>query len=213
MRAGLNAVAAVRADRRGDHEEQEALRRPHAEERLGGDDGGPDVERRAGRRRHPVGVGAHQRHDRLAHQRLVDRRDAEPIGAVVHPLAVPVEAEEPDLAVGAAERLEAVEHLLGVVEHRRGGIERKRPVGNDARIEPAALALPVGDRHVIGEGAAEDQLAVLGTRLSRRREVKREGRRRRRHGREDISSPPGRARPARTLTLTLSRCRGRGDRM
>ena len=96
------------------------------------------------------------------------------IGAVVHPLAVPVEAEEPDLVVGAAERLEAVEHLLGVVEHRRGGVERERPVRNDARIEPAALALPVGDRHVVGERPPEDELAVLRTRLARRREVQHE---------------------------------------
>ena len=82
-----------------------------------------------------------------------------------------VEAEEADLAVGAAERLEAVEHLLRVVEHRRRRIERERAIGDDARIEPATLRFPVGERHVVGERPPEHELAVLGTRLARRCEL------------------------------------------
>ena len=88
--------------------------------------------------------------------------------------AMALEAEEPDLAVAAPERLEAVEHLLRVVKHRGRGIERERAVRNDARIEPAPLAVVVDHRHVVGEGPAEDQLAVLRPRLPRRGEVKRQ---------------------------------------
>src|SRR4029079_1077544 len=55
--------------------------------------------------------------------------------AVVHALAVRVEPEEPDLAVGAAESLEAVEHLLRVMKNRRGGVQRERPGRSDDPLE------------------------------------------------------------------------------
>ena len=57
----------------------------------------------------------------------------------MQPLAVAVDAEEAHLAVDAAEGLEAVEHLLRVVKHRGRRIEAERRVGDDARVEPAAV--------------------------------------------------------------------------
>src|SRR5262249_5149678 len=78
-------------------------------------------------------------------------------------------AEEPDLAVAAAERLEPLEEPLAVVQDGGRRVERERAIGLDSRVVPALLLFEVHDEHVVGEELTEPQLAVLGLGLPRRR--------------------------------------------
>jgi len=95
------------------------------------------------RRGHPVLLDADERHERPQrepgssggmHRRFEDWMSR------VHVL---LRSEEADAAVAAAERLETVEHRLGVVQHGRRRVHRERPVRLDARVVPALLLLEV----------------------------------------------------------------------
>jgi len=65
-------------------------------------------------------------------------------------------------------RLEALEDLLRVVQHRGRRLELDRAVGRDARAVPSALLRPADVDHVVGEVLAEaglgEDVGVLGCR-------------------------------------------------
>ncbi len=163
----LHAFLVVGPDRREDQEVQVAVRRMHAQHHVGRDDGRPQVERRARLARHPVRIHADQRVEGCAHD--VDRhlRHAHDLRGAVEALRVAIGAEQPDLPVIAAERLEPVEDRLAVVQHRGRGIEAERPVGFDAGVEPAAAFLVVHQEHVVGQHLAETQRIIRRLRLRR----------------------------------------------
>ena len=83
----------------------------------------------------------------------------------LHTGRVLVGAERADRAVGVPVRLQALEDLLPVVQHRGGRVELDRPVRRDARAVPSALLGPADVGHVVGEvvaepGVGEDRLAL-----------------------------------------------------
>ena len=65
-------------------------------------------------------------------------------------------------AVGAAERLQAVENGLAVMQHAGGGVQRERRVRDDARVMPAGARPRIHEEHVVGEDFAELQRVVGG---------------------------------------------------
>jgi hypothetical protein len=158
---GRQSLRIVGADRRQDHVVEILPGRPHAEEWLAGDHRGPDVERRTDRRRDPLAVDVDQGRPRLQDQVGIDGRDAHALGRPVEPGDVLVGTEQPDLAVPAAEPLQALEERLAVVQDGGRRIERERSVGLDPGVVPALLLLEVRDEHVIGEHVAEGQVLVL----------------------------------------------------
>ena len=65
------------------------------------------------------------------------------------------QAEQPNAAVLATERLQPVEDRLAVVQHTSGGIQGERPVRHNAWIVPAFALMEVHQEHVVGEDLAE----------------------------------------------------------
>src|SRR5690606_36437743 len=63
--------------------------------------------------------------------------------------------EGPHRAVGVAEGLQALEDLLAVVQHRRGGRELQRAEGEHLSPAPAALDGPSGVSHEVRVALAE----------------------------------------------------------
>src|SRR2546430_1624173 len=165
----VHAFRVIGPDRRDDDEVEILLGRPHAEERLAGDDGRTHVERRPHARRRPVAIDVDQRRPGLQHHLGIERRNAHALGRPVQALDVLLGTEEADLAVATAERLEALEQALAVVQHGRGWIHRERTVGLDARVVPALLLLEVHHEHVVGEDVAEGEVLVLWLLLLRGR--------------------------------------------
>ena len=78
------------------------------------------------------------------------RRGVEALGIAVRP-------EQVDVAVGAPVGLGAVEDHLAVVVDGRGRVQGQRPVGLDACVVPAALAVVAPREHARGEVATEAQ--------------------------------------------------------
>jgi hypothetical protein len=78
-------------------------------------------------------------------------------------------AEEPDLAIPAAEGLETLEQSLPVVQHRGRRVQVERSVRLDPGVVPALLLLKVHHEHVVGEDGAEAELGVLRLGLLRSR--------------------------------------------
>jgi len=87
--------------------------------------------------------------------------------AGVEPRGVGLRAEHHDGPAVLLVRLEALEELLGVVEHRGRRVERERAIRLQLPVMPAAVGAPAQRDHVIGEGLAEprclqDSLALGG---------------------------------------------------
>ena len=161
----VHAFLVVGADRADDHVIQVAVRGMHAEEGLRRDDGGADVQRGAGQRGHPALVHLHQGADGFLDHGGIEFRDAEVVRGAVEAAGVVAGAEQADLAVGAAERLQAVEDRLAVVQDAGGGVQGERRVRLDARIMPALPGLIVHQEHVVGEDFSERQRLIGGGRL------------------------------------------------
>ena len=73
-------------------------------------------------------------------------------------MGVPVGTESPDSAILVPIRLEALEDLLGIVQHGSRRVQSERPVGHDCRVVPAISGRPGGDCHVVGEVHAESRI-------------------------------------------------------
>ena len=112
----VHAFLVVSADRADDHVVQVAVRGMHAEEGLGRDDGGADIQRGARHRGHPALVDLHQRADRFLDHGGIEFRDAQVVRRAVEAAGVVGQAEEADLAVRAAKCFQAVEDRLAVVQ-------------------------------------------------------------------------------------------------
>ena len=128
------------ARRAGDHEELVLARRAHAEERLGSEHEGPQVERPAIDRGKPRGVLADDLAAGLDEQVFGQVRHRQPVGRMVEPRGVALGTEQRDAAVGVAIGLQAFEDLLRIMQHRAGGIEQDRLARADAGGVPAAPA-------------------------------------------------------------------------
>ena len=133
----------------------------NAQHNIGSDHGRTDIQRRAGRRRHPVRIRLEQ--GKQAGKRLlhVDGRHSHARGRAVHSFKVVARAEELQSAVLAAVALHALKDLLRIVKHRAGGIHGKRAIGHHAGIIPAAPQLVIHDKHMVGEDLSETQLAII----------------------------------------------------
>src|SRR5215472_6051143 len=94
------------------------------------------------------------------HEFGVERRNAETLTGLVKAVDVGLRTEETDHAVAAAKRLQAVEHGLSVMQHRRCGIDGEGLVGHDPWIVPAPALGVVQLKHVVGEDGAELQGVV-----------------------------------------------------
>ena len=155
----LQATLIVSAGGREDDHEQECLRHIHAQERLGGDDEGADIEGGARLGGDPVLVhgddGLHGLHEVLHG----DLGDAQTVVGVVGPLGVHVGAEEIVGAVGGLVSLQAFKHLLAIVEHHAGGGQSQVVERLDAGVVPALPSGIVHQEHVVREDLAEAQLA------------------------------------------------------
>ena len=85
----------------------------------------------------------------------------------LHAPGVFLRAEQQHAAVRGAVRLHALEALLRVVEHQRGGVQRQRMVRLDAGRVPAAALGVIHDEHMVGVMAAEAQIFFVRLRLRR----------------------------------------------
>ena len=150
-----------------DDDELVLLGRTHAEEGLGRDHEGPQVERAALDRGIPVAVDLEQRLDRAKEQLLRQGRHGEPLGRGIEARGVGLGPEQAERAVGVTIGLEPFEDLLRIVQHARCGIEADRLARAEDGGLPAAQRLVIVDHHhVIGEHGAEarigDQLLAGG---------------------------------------------------
>ena len=154
-----HALAEVRARRTRDHVVRRLLRGAHAEEGLGGDHEGAEIQAAFRRRRHPFVVDRDQLAQRLGELGHRQLRQGQARGGTLQARAVGVGAEGPDRAVGMPVGLDAFEDFLAVMQHRRGRIQRQRAVGAHLRVVPAIRLVPLDGDHVVGEMLAEADLA------------------------------------------------------
>ena len=75
--------------------------------------------------------------------------------------------EELDVTVGRLVCLESLEHLLRVVEHHSGRVEREILIGDDSRVVPALAFGVVHNEHMVGKVVAEAELVLIGLLLRR----------------------------------------------
>ena len=140
----------------GDHREQVRGRGPvDAEAAVGGDHERPQVEAVPLLRRNPVPVLRHEQVDCADERRLGQFRHGHPARRPVEPCRVRLRAERHDRAARLPVRLQALENLLRVVEHRGGGFERDRAVRLKLAVMPAPVIRPADRHHVVGEDLAE----------------------------------------------------------
>ena len=159
---GGQAALVVGAGGAEDDDEQIGLGGGHAQELVGGDDEGADVQARARLGGDPVLVDGHDLLDRLHEVLLGDFGDAQPVVGFIRPLGVHVRPEQVGLAVRAAIGLQALEHRLPIVEHHGRGVQRYLLIGHDAGVVPALALGVIHDKHVVGEDVAEAQLLARG---------------------------------------------------
>ena len=160
---GGQAALIVRAGGAEDDDEQVSLGGSHAQELVGGDHERADVQRRARLGGDPVLVHRHDGLDGLHEVLLGDLGDAQAVVGGVGSLGVHVRPEQEGLAVVAAIRLQALEHLLPVVEHHRRRGQRNILIRHDPGVMPALAFGVVHHKHVIGKDVPKAQL------LARRR--------------------------------------------
>ena len=141
----------------GGDEEEGLLGGLDAELGLGADDGGAEVEEgaRAGAGQPLGAVDRDELVDELLELGGLEAGQGDAEGAHEHALGVEVGAEEAELAVEAAEDLEALEALGRVVQDRGGGHEAEGPVGLELGGGPAGRVLPAGRDHVVGADGLE----------------------------------------------------------
>ena len=134
----LLAALEIGADGRGDHHEPVFRRRTDAEKRLVGEHERAQVEA-AVAARDPLDVDLDQLLDRAQERRLGQHGHRQPLGRGLEAARVLLGAEQGDAAVLEAVGLEALEDLLGVVQHGAGRIEDERLARPELRVAPAAL--------------------------------------------------------------------------
>src|SRR5450830_811093 len=162
----LDATREVPADRRGDHQVLDLVRRAHAEEALGGVHEGAQVQGQlVAALGNPGQVGPDQGRDRAEEVRLAERRERESLGRRRESLGIRLGPEQPDRSVVVPVGLEPLEDLLPVMQHRGSRVQLRGRVRFDPPIVPAAREGPRDARHVVGEDRAElrcgDQLGTL----------------------------------------------------
>lgn len=142
---------------RGGDEEEGLLGSLDAELGLGADDSGADVEEGAGTGLgEPLGaIDGDELGDELLNLDGVEAGEGDTEGGHEQALGVQVGAEEAELAIEAAEDLETLEALGGVVKDGSGGHEGDGAVGLELRDAPAGLVVPGGGDHVVGADGLE----------------------------------------------------------
>ena len=128
---------------------------------IGGKDEGSDIKRGAVGMGHPVPVHPHQGLHGLNKVLRRHRGDTHPVAGVDAALGVAVGAEELDVPGGGAVGLQALEQLLGVVEHHGGRVQGEGLIGDNPGIVPAFALGVVHQEHVVGENLAEAQLTLI----------------------------------------------------
>ena len=123
---------------------------------------GSEVQRGTFCGRSPVLFELDELGQRLHETVLGQLRQAQTLGGIVHAADILDGSEELDLAVGAAISLKTFEYLGTVVQYGRAGMDGKALKGNDAGIVPAFFAVPVPDKHMIGENLAEAEGRRIG---------------------------------------------------
>ena len=141
------------------------MRRMHAQHHIGRDDGGAQIQRGAGFARHPFMFKPNQRIKALANDIHRQFRHAHDLARAIEALRMAIRAEQADLIIIAAKRLEPIKNRLAVMQHGCRGIEAERPIGDDPRRMPALIFLIIHQEHVIGQHLAEGKLIIGGLHL------------------------------------------------
>ena len=146
-----------------DDHEQVGLGGSNAQELIGGDDEGTDVQGGAGLGGDPVAIhidnSGNSLHEVLNGQLRNDQTLVGGVGA----LCVHVGTEQVNLTVlGVAVCLQTLEHLLTIVVDHGGGRQGNVVEGLDPGIVPALALGVVHNEHVIRKDLAEAQLGALG---------------------------------------------------
>ena len=129
---------------------------------VGGYDKGADIKGGAGLCGYPVPVNAYKGLYSPYKILLRHRRDAEALTGVSCPLGVPVRPEKQHPSVIGTVGLQALEHLLGIVEdHSRGG-KAYWGIGDYPGVVPALALVIVHNVHMVGENLPEAQLVLIG---------------------------------------------------
>ena len=134
----------------------------HAEDGVGRNDKGAQIERSAVFAGHPVGVHGDNGLESLEVDVFGDVRDAHAGGGVVHTRDVLRRPEQLDRAFGRAIGFQAFEYLLRIVQHVRAGHELDGSIGHDTGIMPALALVVIHEEHVVGENLAEAELVGRG---------------------------------------------------
>ena len=142
---------------RGSDEEEGLLGGLDAELGLGADDSGAEVEEGAGAGLgEPLGaIDGDELGDELLNLNGVEAGEGDTEGGHEEALGVQVGAEEAELAVEAAEDLETLEALGGVVKDGGSGHEGDGAVGLELGNAPAGLVVPGDGDHVVGADGLE----------------------------------------------------------
>lgn len=99
--------------------------------------------------------------DQLDHLVAFERGQRDAGNAPVQSRHVHVRPEQPNVSLLVLVRLHALERLEGVVEDARRGVQAEVLVRCDPGVHPAIGRGPFEAQHVIGEGAAENQILVV----------------------------------------------------
>ena len=136
----VEPVLVIRAYRRYEYGEQIVGRRFHAYLRTYADEHRTEVERCARTvGRNVVGVELHGFDACFGEEFHGGYRHLEVFARIYHALRILLHAEQPDLAVRAAECLEALEHLLSVVEAGRCHVDVHIDVFGGVEFAPLAV--------------------------------------------------------------------------
>ena len=146
----------IGSDRAGQDDHAEGGRGPDFEVLLGAEDDRADVERIARPIRHPVAIDPDQRLQPVNEEVLVDFGDAHPAARSAQPGGVALGPEQPDRPVDPEIGLQPLEHHLAVVHRHHARLDRERPVRQDRRLSPGAVAVDQRE-HVIRKHLAEDE--------------------------------------------------------
>ena len=111
---------------------------------------------------HPVLLHLNQLGDANQSQVLRHLGQGHTLGGRVHPADVVHGAEELDGAVLGPVGLQALEDLLGVVEHLGRRVDLQGGVGDDPGIVPALTGVVVRDEHMVGHALAPNQGGGVG---------------------------------------------------
>jgi len=160
----LHPADKVSANGRTNNGKQHGTCRGKTEEILVGDHERPQVEGLLSTLtglRDPTGVDLNQAHTSSNEVFDSQRWQGETLGRPNKTLTVLIRAEEPDRTVSVAVSLQALENLLGIMQHSAARIDIKSLVVDHGVVSPAFTGLPGSNSHVVGKDRTKSWIGMF----------------------------------------------------